>query len=62
MREAEALKDEVSDFTSSDSRKGELQGTLYVVATPIGHPDALAPRATRPVASVDVGVGEDTGQ
>lgn len=54
------MKDEVSDFTSSDSRKGELKGTLYVVATPIGNLDDLSPRVARTLASVDVVAAEDT--
>lgn len=54
------MKNEVSDFPSSDSRKGELGGTLYVVATPIGNLDDLSPRATRTLAGVDVVAAEDT--
>jgi 16S rRNA (cytidine1402-2'-O)-methyltransferase len=54
------LKNEVSDFPSSDSRRDELGGTLYVVATPIGNLDDLSPRATRTLACVDVVAAEDT--
>jgi 16S rRNA (cytidine1402-2'-O)-methyltransferase len=54
------LKNEVSDFPSSDSPKGESGGTLYVVATPIGNLDDLSPRATRTLASVGVVAAEDT--
>ncbi|SNB57523.1 16S rRNA (cytidine1402-2'-O)-methyltransferase [Marinobacter sp. es.042] len=54
------MKNEVSDFPSSDSRRDELGGTLYVVATPIGNLDDLSPRATRTLAHVDVVAAEDT--
>lgn len=54
------MKNEVSDFPSSASRKGEPKGTLYVVATPIGNLDDLSPRATRTLACVDVVAAEDT--
>jgi 16S rRNA (cytidine1402-2'-O)-methyltransferase len=54
------LKNEVSDYPSSDSRRDEQGGTLYVVATPIGNLDDLSPRATRTLAHVDVVAAEDT--
>ena len=54
------MKNEVSDYPSSDSRRDELGGTLYVVATPIGNLDDLSPRATRTLAHVDVVAAEDT--
>jgi|TARA_Y100001001_G_C7936385_1_gene283964 16S rRNA (cytidine1402-2'-O)-methyltransferase len=54
------LKNEVSDYPSSDSRRDEPGGTLYVVATPIGNLDDLSPRATRTLAHVDVVAAEDT--
>lgn len=54
------MKNEVSDYPSSDSRRDEPGGTLYVVATPIGNLDDLSPRATRTLAHVDVVAAEDT--
>ena len=54
------MKNEVSDYPSSDSRRDELGGTLYVVATPIGNLDDLSQRATRTLAHVDVVAAEDT--
>lgn len=54
------MKNEDSDFPSSDSRSREVGGTLYVVATPIGNLDDLSPRATRTLAGVDVVAAEDT--
>ncbi|ROQ42208.1 16S rRNA (cytidine1402-2'-O)-methyltransferase [Marinobacter sp. 3-2] len=54
------MKNEVSDYPSSDSRRDEQGGTLYVVATPIGNLDDLSPRATRTLAHVDVVAAEDT--
>ena len=37
-----------------------MSGTLYLVATPIGDPDDLSPRAARCLAEVDVVAAEDT--
>lgn len=48
------------DLSESGRQNGVSAGTLYVIATPIGHLADLSPRARHLLASVDLVLCEDT--
>ena len=58
--EVDILNSELGDSTAGVGGDGARQGTLYIVATPIGNLEDLSARATRVLEKADIVAAEDT--